>query len=159
MKALSMTKPWGLLAVLGEKGWETRPRVFSRNHFGTTAIHTSKGFPKCLRQLYPGGLDEVFSITFFQDALRVHGYDSPASLPESAIVGAVDIIGYERTEAVRPHLSEKELAFGVYTDGRWAYELANPRRVEPISCGGHQGLWTVPLEIERAVNEQLSNVR
>jgi hypothetical protein len=159
MKALSLTRPWGTLAILGEKGWDTRPRVFNRNHFGITAIHASKGFPKKLKEVYPGGLEEVWSIACFQDALKAHGYESPSALPESAILGVVDILRYERTEAIRDSLSEKERAFGVYTDGRWAYELANPQRIEPIPCGGHQGLWTVPDDIERQINEQLPNTQ
>lgn len=149
MKALSMTRPFGTLAVLGEKIWETRPRKF--NHYGTTAIHASKGFPKSLLKSFPGGLEMVCNLPYFKEALTKWGYDSPEMLPVSAIIGVVDIVRYERTEDIRDSLSEKALAFGVFTDGRWAYEFANPRHIEPIPCRGYQGLWNVPHEIESKI--------
>lgn len=157
MKALSMTRPWGTLAVLGEKKWETRPRRF--HHVGIIAIHVSDGFPKILRNTYHGGLAEVCSLPFFKWALARHGYHCPDQLPVSAIIGFVECLRHARTDVVRAQLSEQELAFGLYADGRWAYQLANPQPISPVPCKGARGLWNVPKAIvERIVAENPSLV-
>lgn len=152
-----MTRPWGSLVVLGEKKWETRPRRF--HHVGITAIHVSGGFPKILRNTYPGGLAEVCALPFFKEALGRHGYDTPNQLPVSAIIGFVEILRRARTDVVRGQLSEQELAFGLYSDGRWAYQLANPQPITPVPCTGALGLWDVPRNvIERIIAENPSLV-
>lgn len=152
-----MTRPWGSLAVLGEKKWETRPRRF--HHVGVIAIHASGGFPKILRNRYRGGLAEVCSLPFFKDALARHGYNTLRQLPVSAIIGFVDILRHARTDVVREQLSAQELAFGLYSDGRWAYQLANPQPISPVPCKGARGLWDVPeAVVERIVAENPSLV-
>lgn len=156
MKALSLTRPWSILSVLGEKEWETRPGRYY--HFGHTAIHTSDGFPKGLRALYPGGLEEVCQLPFFKEALAKHGYTSPDLIPVSAVVGFVEIVRYVKTDRIRDKLSEKELAFGLYGNGRWAYQMQNPKLIKPVACKGAQGLWDVPARVMdeiRAQNPQL----
>jgi len=45
-------------------------------------------------------------------------------------------------------LTKNEQAFGDYTPGRWAWVLADVKRIpEPIPCRGALGLWDVAPEI------------
>jgi hypothetical protein len=153
MKALSLTRPWATLAALGEKGWDTRSRRF--HHYGFTAIHSSDSFPANLLETYPGGLEEVYELPFFKEALLKHGYHSPELLPTSAILGIVQIVRYVKTSIIRDELSEKEKAFGLYTDGRWAYQLADHQPlIKPMPCPGQQGLWNVPRDIMEEIRIQ-----
>ena len=77
----------------------------------------------------------------------------------SAIIGVVEFLRHARNDVVREHLSEQELDFGLYSDGRWAYQPANPQPISPVPCKGARGLWDVPTAvIERIAAENPSLV-
>jgi activating signal cointegrator 1 len=152
MKALSLTQPWATLVVTGEKKIETRSWKPSR--FGTIAIHASKGFPK--RAI------EICAEKYFHEALRRLNY-SADNLMLGAIIGTVDVVGYLQSEIFKfehelhrqlfePYgidFSEKEKAFGDYSENRYGWILKNPRRlVNPVPCKGSLSLWEVPKDIE-----------
>lgn len=136
IKGLSLTQPWAQLVVLGQKLWETRS--WQTKHRGTIAIHASKGMPgkaKRLCQHHP---------MFFS----VLGACWMKPLPLGAIVGTVVVVDCFRVEDVRETLLTKELAFGDYSDGRWAWQLRAPRMLaEPIACSGALKLWTLPEDV------------
>ena len=48
-------------------------------------------------------------------------------------------------------ISQRERAFGDYTNGREAWQLADARAIDPIPCRGALSLWTVPAEIEAQI--------
>jgi len=132
LTALSLTQPWASLVVWGFKGWETRG--FSVTHRGPLVIQAAKGFPGwAIDYCY----DELFA-----SALRQMGILHPKDLPRGMVVGVVDLVGCLRTEQVRASIGYQEVAFGDYSDGRWAWRLRNPRRLSaPIEAKGSLGLW------------------
>lgn len=155
MKALSLTQPWASLVALGAKQIETRS--WSTAHRGELAIHAAKGFPRWARQLC--------SASPFYEPLAGAGLipDAGHRLPLGAIVAVVDVRDVLPTdEIMRLWLShrvgtvwnwheQREHEFGDYADGRYGWRFGRVRRLmEPVSCCGHLGLWTVPPEIEAA---------
>jgi len=124
MKALSLTQPWATLVVTGRKQFETRS--WSTGTRERIAIHASKGMPG-----------------WAKDAAREFGLDHEA-LPRGAIIGFVTIVRCSAVESVRDTLSEYELAYGDYSDGRYAWLLDAPEQIQPVPMSGALGLWPVP---------------
>jgi hypothetical protein len=150
---LSLTQPWAQLVSVEAKRIETRSW---RTPFrGWLAIHAAKGFPwdaKRLSRQEP-----------FRSALASHYFRVPADFPLGAIVAVARLIDCIPTDEVRPHLRaeengygrdqtigyylvpRREYAFGDYSVGRWAWLLADVRKVDPpIPCRGALGLWRLP---------------
>lgn len=125
--ALSLTQPWASLVVSGRKRWETRG--WRTHHRGRVIIHASKLMPPWARG-------------------AALGFDlDPAALPKGVLLGAVTIVRMVPTEEARLMLPDEELAMGDYSDGRWAWELADPVALpEPIPGRGALSLWPVPVE-------------
>lgn len=146
MKALSLTQPWATLVVTGEKQFETRS--WKSNFKGLIAIHAAKSFPKSAK-------DEIYH-SVFHNALAKWGFDA-ASLPLGAIVGTVEIVSYHQTELIDAHIvGLKEIHFGDYSEGRWAWRLRNPKILKnPIPCKGSLSLWNVPGDVEAKIQSQL----
>ncbi len=65
-------------------------------------------------------------------------------MPLGAIIGTVELVEIERVEAVvGVVIGHKEEAFGDYSPGRWAWQLANPVVFdEPRPWRGALGLWS-----------------
>lgn len=130
MKALTLTQPWASLVALGRKRIETRS--WSTNYTGPLAIHAAKGFP--------GWAKETREKEPFKSALIVHGLFQV--LPVGQVLCVVTLMGCRRTEDVRKQLTEKELAFGDYYDGRFAWFLSDVKVFpKPIPAKGSLGLW------------------
>ena len=69
-------------------------------------------------------------------------------MPLGMIVGSVEVVAMQSTDALREVLGHKEIAFGDYNAERWAWQLADPVMLdEPIACRGALGLWEVPSDI------------
>ncbi len=135
MKALSLTQPWAQLVVMGEKEFETRS--WRTGYTERIAIHASKRFPRAAK--------DQMGHPYYRGALP--GYTS-LGIPLGAIIGTVEIVYMMRTEEIAKTLSEKEIAFGDYGLGRWAWELKEPEMFDsPIPCRGHLGMWNVPEEM------------
>ncbi len=128
MKALSLTQPWATLVALREKRIETRS--WSTSYAGPLAIHAAKAFP--------GWAKELCEEEPFRSSLAVQS----EQLPIGSVVCLVKLIGCRRTEDVRKQLTEKELAYGDYEDGRFAWFLEFDRIFEePILAKGNRLLW------------------
>lgn len=101
---------------------------------GRAMIHAAKSIPPAVR------------LAFLQAAAefghREYSAEWLENLPRGAILGSVEIIGCRPVEQVRSGLPSATLLFGDYSDGRWAWELANPILFSsPISIAGKQGWW------------------
>ncbi len=130
MKALTLIQPWATLVAIGAKRYETRS--WSTTYRGPLAITASKGFPMEYRDL----CEEAF----YQPALLPLG--GAAKLPRGAVLCTCRLVAVHRTEDIRGTLSKRELAFGGYDDGRFAWELTEVRQLpNPIPCKGAMGLW------------------
>lgn len=130
-KALTLTQPCATLVVLGEKLWETRS--WRTKYRGPLAIHAAKTYPRSAKRLAENNPYYVTTL----------GKYPITWLPLGAIIGTVELVEIERVEAVvGVVIGHKEEAFGDYSPGRWAWQLANPVVFdEPIPWRGALGLW------------------
>lgn len=132
MKALSLWQPWASLMAFGAKRYETRS--YPTGAFGVLAIHAAKkNDADCLA---------LCRQEPFRTALIGGGIDFIGDLPFGAVVAVGRLIACHRVEDMRDSLSEQELAFGDYRDGRFAWEWELMERLElPIPAIGKQGFW------------------
>lgn len=144
MRALTFTNPYGPLIISGDKRYETRS--FRTHIRGPILIHAAK--------LYPGWAKRLSESAIFCRSL---GWPEPPQritqewceemkrriedLPCGCIIGQANVINCVPVERIRGGLSAKELAFGDYSDGRFAWEMGSPRRLPPWPAKGLQGFW------------------
>lgn len=139
MKALTLWQPWASLVAMGEKRIETR--CWSTSYRGELAIHAAARRPK--------GLGESQFHSDFQrelsDVLRCLTRGVPRvvdRLPRGSVLCIVKLVSIEETSRVREILCERELLFGNYEDGRFAWNLQMVERFDqPIAAKGNRMLW------------------
>ena len=155
MKTITLTQPWATLVAIGAKTIETRG--WKTTYRGKLAIHAAAG----LASVGGGaGLYGLCDSEPFHTALRDQYL--PHILPKGAIVAVCELIDCVPTEYVRSVKivrpvqrpgsewlwTENEKAFGDYTDGRFAWLLADIRALpEPIPARGALGLWNYEGEL------------
>jgi hypothetical protein len=141
MKAITIHQPWATLIALGEKKFETRG--WKTNYRGPIAIHASK------QLLYDHRLPKLSS------TLWEHGFRKEDDFPLGCVLAIAELVDCRKvsdwlTNKGMPvlhgaeddyYLDDKEYAFGDYTPGRYAWELINIKRIEPVPVKGKQGLW------------------
>ena len=134
MKAITLTQPWATLVAIGAKKIETRS--WRTSYRGPLAIHAAKGFPKSARELCRGNP--------FHAALHAAGWASKSysgELPLGVVLATCTLVDCVFIRRVEP-VSDLERAFGDYSDGRYAWMLANVVPLPtPISAKGALGLW------------------
>ncbi len=150
MKALSLTQPWASAVVEGFKEYETRS--WATKYRGPIAIHASKGFPRVAKALL--GLEDDAD----EPMPHIRGTMNrpPEEMPTGAILGIVNITDCQETWAMmrQEFISEGEHAFGDWEPGRYAWKLEGVIWLSrPVPAKGSLGLWTVPPDIEKLVNE------
>lgn len=127
MKALTLWQPYATLIAIEAKRYETRS--WATVYRGPLVIHAAKRWTAEEKALceQPSFCD------------RLQGVE----LPLGAALCVVDLVDVVPIESIsRTMLSVDELAFGDYTDGRFAWRLDNVRVFdEPVKCKGFQGLW------------------
>jgi len=146
MKALSMTQPYATAVVRSYfangrpvKGVETRS--WSTSLRGEIAIHAAKGFP--------GWARDFAKTEYLLGRL-------PEKLPLMAIVGTVEIVRMDPTQNIEQTISALERLYGDYSWGRFGWSFDNARELpEPIPCKGALGLWSVPLDVEARIRQQI----
>jgi activating signal cointegrator 1 len=146
MKVITIIQPWATLIALGEKQFETRS--WATKHRGELAIHAGKKIDK-----------EACREPEIRKALERHGYTED-NLPTGAVVAICNltecwgVIGIADVPVKETHVLSagnrmfgmtraiKEFHFGDYSEGRYAWELADVNQLsEPIPAKGQQGLW------------------
>ena len=133
MKTISLWQPWATLVAVGEKQYETRS--WHTKYRGLLAIHASKRLEQIQKEYC---LQEPFV-----SALHDHGF-SQMNLPLGSIIAVVKIVDICKTDAVRANLSRKEIAFGNYGEGRYAWKLEIVQCLaKPILMSGAMGLFEV----------------
>ncbi|MGI8546881.1 MAG: hypothetical protein ACR2M1_06030 [Gemmatimonadaceae bacterium] len=147
VRAITLTEPWASLMVLGLKLNETRS--WSIKYRGPVLVHAAKGMPPYARQA-------VFDAPFLDDLAAALGADTASQILEALderrgkIIGQCDIVGCHRSEDVRESLSDRELAYGDYSDKRYAFAIQGATMFsEFVQCRGMLGLWTVPSDTLR----------
>jgi activating signal cointegrator 1 len=128
-KVLTLKQPWAQLVVLGFKQIETRS--FKTPYRGELYIHSSAKFD-------PEHIEMCFTEPW-KSCIR-----TPHELRVGYILGKVQLQACIPTEEVRENLKggERELAFGDYSDGRYAWFLSNPICFKnPVHARGALGIW------------------
>lgn len=165
-RGLTLTQPWAQLVALQVKTFETRS--WFTHYRGRLVIHAAKGLGPV------GGVTGLNTRCWqppFREALGVEGRDQQPSgwLPRGAVVAVATLVGCYKTKlsgtghaCVRKDsglwvaVSEAEQAFGDYTEGRYAWALADVQPLrKPVPCAGAQGLWLVPADVRRQIRGQL----
>jgi hypothetical protein len=129
MKALTLWQPYASLVTIAAKRVETRS--WQTDYRGPLAIHASA--EEAHLHL---ALDEPF-----RSLLLAAGLD-PADLPLGRIVATCFLSAIMPINAEMPYLTPQEFSLGDYSLGRFAWFLAEQRRlVDPIPAKGMQRLW------------------
>lgn len=138
MKALTIMQPWASLIAVGAKLYETRSYPIS--YRGQLAIHASRNIPEWAREELNQPNSALAKVLRLK-GLRFH------YLPRGCVIAVVTLLGCARTEQYQhlPYsdmISSNERAFGDWTPGRWAWQLADIKRLsEPIPARGALRLW------------------
>lgn len=157
MKCLSLWQPWATLIVIGAKQFETRS--WPTTWRGPLLIHAAK-------KRDAGSRSYTYDVAF-QRALIPAGYRMYEDLPFGAVLGVVDMVDcwFVRRD---PDDNGKLWAgnrsrglpigdegfFGNYAHGRYAWQLANPRRFPtPVPLKAWQGIFNVS---DKLVAEQMA---
>jgi hypothetical protein len=153
MRVITILQPYASLIAFGAKRYETRS--WRTWHRGPIAIHAGKKpFEKVLAE-YAVPPDTIQRMQ--EDCVHSLGIDFDFAY------GAIIAVGYlvrcyeiirenaritlyrKGMEPVWYHPTDKELLYGDWTPGRYAWELANVRTLPvPVPYRGQQGLWSVP---------------
>jgi hypothetical protein len=130
MKAISLWQPWATLIAIGAKHFETRS--WDTDYRGPLAIHAAK------RRVSTSKLNPAIVRTLLNA-----GINSTGQLPYGCIVCTVDLVDVLYTEEARKcsFWHEKEIYFGDYAPGRYAWRLDNLRLIDNIPAKGSQGFW------------------
>lgn len=134
MKAISLTQPWAVLVANGEKKIDTRS--WRTDYRGQLAIHASK-------KITDEAKNKFHNDTYFVEALKRLGITNYGMLVTGAILAKVRLVDVIRTDDIVKNLSEKEIVFGDYSVGRWAWIFEDLVQFpSAIEAKGSLGLWS-----------------
>lgn len=137
-KAISLWQPWASLVMLGAKTFETRS--WWPNYTGPLVIHAAKKWDR----------ENKYLGEPFKTVLKDAGITKVTDLHLGCALGTVELLDVVSTEAVRGRISKQERAFGDYSDGRFAWRLANPKPFpQPIPTIGRQGFFYIEFHCEQ----------
>lgn len=145
MKAITLTQPWASLVSEGAKRFETRS--WSTRYRGPLAIHAAAGFPPGARALCAVAPFHLPLLGITLAPARDLERWPQTVLPLGALIGITWLEDVTPVEDVRELLDDDELAFGDYSDGRYAWKLREPESFAPVTVRGHLGLWNVDDEL------------
>lgn len=141
MKAISLWNPWAAAVAYGLKRFETRS--WPTSYRGPLAIHAAKTedyvhlLPELLRE---AGIEGAFP---------------HLPMEFGAVIATCELVDCVPAAAIGGSLNKKELAFGDFTPGRFAWRLENVARFSRgIRVRGAQGLFEVDLSTTPATRPQ-----
>lgn len=136
MLAISLWQPWASLWAAGVKVHETRHWRCDDQLGQAIAIHAAK------KLITRAGLDPLCAAI----CNRCLGSDWERTLPRGALIGRGKIVACWRTAARRDQVSADERALGDWSDGRYAWQLAEVAAyATPIPYIGRQKWFAVSL--------------
>lgn len=143
MKAITIWQPWASLVAIGAKKIETRS--WATKYRGLLAIHAAAKTPgNCIVACHHEPFATVLKNAGFFKGDTVY-------LPCGVVIATCNLVDcVPITPEFVATLSEQERTFGNYTPGRYAWILADVRRLDkPIPMNGRQRLWELD---ERIIN-------
>jgi len=162
MKALTILQPWASLLACGAKKIETRS--WKTNYRGKIAIHAGLSQKYCLfaeEEPFLSALEQFSKIRDIGGTTEAE-YEDCIELEYGKILAIADLVGCYKINIADTeyrgkivllyndegllmsqfYSSEKEIAFGNYSKGCYAWILENMEMIkEPIPAKGKQGLW------------------
>lgn len=146
MKALTLWQPWASLVACGAKRYETRG--WSTKYRGPLLICAAKRpMDEWTRQL--------FASAPFRRALE---REYPMQFGVALCVANLTACLPTESAAFLDEVSEDDLLFGNFTDGRFAWRLENVQRFPtPFAIRGRQGLFDLMPDEIAAVRAQQSD--
>ena len=133
MRGLTIHQPWTWLLATGQKQYETRS--WQTHYRGRVAIHssrTTKYISRAQRYFYSRGV----------------------------ILAVGDLTECVRTKERISEVSETEIEYGDWEEGRWAWKFENVVQLAvPIATHGQQGLWKVNMGDMALIEEDLNGQR
>jgi hypothetical protein len=140
MKALTLWQPWASLITFGEKRIETR--CWQTTYRGELAIHAAAKLPPRWLGASMHGNDFQNELADVLNVRRDHVDSAIRGLPYGAIVGIARLASIEETQYARDILCRRELLFGNFEDGRYAWHLTLLKKFDvPIPAKGNRLLW------------------
>lgn len=149
MKALTLQRPWPVamfyLKPEIRKDVENRSWTLPKKYFGQrVAIHAGSKkvdvFEHWLDIIKPSPSDVLELLQKWNELSKIQG-----------IIGTVIFSGWHYAEDSKSRWAE---------DGCICWQIEDPIALpKPIPCKGAQGLWDVPLDIERQILEEVINDR
>lgn len=149
IKALTLHQPYAQLMAINAKRFETRS--WSTNYRGPIAIHAGKNIQELLiasgrvsTSMRAGTLETAtYTFAHHYDKVMTAFYGKRWTVddyPMGAVVAVGTLVKVHRCENVK--LTIQERLFGLHTEGRYAWEIADVRLLEkPFMVRGQQGLW------------------
>jgi len=159
VKAISLWQLWAHLIAIGAKAYETRS--WSTPYRGLMAIHAAKHWTShMLAQCYTEPFRTILARSGTRFPVRWEWCDTPDLwIPPwgfGVVVAVADLVDVRPTHEVLPQLGPNEVAFGDFSHDRFAWEYRDVTRLtEAVPCPGRQGLFTLPTEIAKQVEEAI----
>lgn len=136
MKTISIWQPWASLIVHNWKFIETRswaaPASLIGERIGIAATKHIRAEQRA-----------AFSDPIFESYYEETGLPPIEDLPMGSVVGTAILNSCDLiTEDDLEDITERELSFGWFTPGRYAWRLRSPVAFhEPVPARGAQGIW------------------
>jgi len=159
MKAITIWQPWASLLACGAKQYETRS--WAASYRGPIAIHAAKKdvldalaliqVPVALemkrligvewKDLPTGAVIATAELVNVWHIVHHPGLNVDAA--KHIPVGAESMVTDKHAPGFGDYFvpSKQEFAFGDWTPGRYAWEIADVKIITPVPVSGHQGLW------------------
>jgi hypothetical protein len=135
-KVITLQQPWAELCVLGLKQFETRG--WRTSYRGELYIHASAHFEH-------SDLELCHVNEFFREAIP-----SPHTLECGKVIGKVNLSDIldaslvSETLEASGRMGKRELSFGLYSPGRWAWQLTHAVKFSnPIRHRGALSIWEI----------------
>lgn len=136
MKALTLSQPWATLVALGAKRVDTRS--WRTGYRGPLAIHAAKALPDSVGEWFRAN-------GHAREDLSGLGIGSAADLrrlPRGVVVATCELLRIEPAGEACRALDAREISFGDYGAGRYAWFLGDVRALaQPVAARGSLGLW------------------
>ncbi|HWR07118.1 ASCH domain-containing protein [Sporomusa sp.] len=156
MKAITILQPFASLIACGAKQIETRS--WPTKYRGPIAIHagvSKKYYGIEHKEPFFSVLeDQITTIADVGGPVEAEWDEVGVDLPYGAVIAIADLVDclqvsatFNDTEPFAATLENlrsvngNEFMFGDYTPGRYAWMLANVRRIEPVPAKGMQRIW------------------
>lgn len=156
IKALTMWQPWASLVAIGAKRYETRD--WGTKYRGWLAIHAAKRWRVDQRQ--------VLMRPPYRVVLREAGFNlaEDCPFPLGQVVAVVRLRAIYKAESVAEVLrgagKSRELAFGDFRHGRYAWHLHEVQRLKkPRPATGARSLWWWDVPARLATRLRVEEVK